>query len=117
MEVSVQIIKDLPKEQIRKFEDRAVYNTAFYTREYTKSSSTYPYLSGRLARTEASSPIVGGNMNYGLTAGVDYAKYVWKMKDVKWTNTSTQPQWYFNNFKNQANVIVDQAVRKALQEV
>ena len=118
MQISVKFIKEIPEEQIRRFEDRVVYNTAAYTREYTKASSSYPYLTGRLARTEASTPIEKmGTLSYGLSAGVDYAKYVWNMDNVNWTNTATEPKWYFNNFKNHANTIVNQAVMTASREV
>lgn len=117
MEIYYKIVKDIPREKIRKFEDRTVYNTAVYTREMTKTSSSYPYLTGRLARTEASNPIVGSNCNYSLTAGIDYALYVWEMNSVNWTNSSTQPQWYLTNFRNKKEIIINQAVNNALKEV
>lgn len=37
MEVEFEIIKDIPVDQISKFEDRAIYNVAMLTREYTKA--------------------------------------------------------------------------------
>lgn len=117
MQISVQIIKGLPTKQIKKFEDRTVYNTAVYTREMTKTASSYPYRSGTLARSEAAAPITGTNCNYGLTAGVDYAKYVWKMNDVNWTNKLTRPQWYYTTFKQSGAVILSSAVVHALKEV
>ena len=117
MNVEFQWVKPLPIKEIEKFEDRVVYNAAVYTREYTKGTSAYPYLSGELSRQEAKAPIVGSNKQYGLTAGVDYAKYVWDMKGVKWTNNATKPQWYYTQFKNSAEVIVHQAVNTALKEI
>ena len=109
--------KEIPKKQIAQFEDRVVYDTAVYTREYTKGTTAFPRLTGDLERQEIASPIVGSNKSYGLTGGVNYAKYVWRMKNAKWTNPSTQPQWYYTTFKNHAEKIVSQAVVTALKEI
>lgn len=117
MNIEVAIIKDIPVQQINNFEDRVVYNVAVNTREFTKSSDTYPYLSGTLKREEIKAPIVGSNKQYGLDRGVDYATYVYKMDGVQWTNKTTQPHWYMANFKNQSNLIVNNAVNSALKEV
>lgn len=117
MDIEVKIIKRIPKEQIDKFEDRVVYNTAVLTREYTKSRNTYPYRTGKLSRTESAVPVTGQNKEYGLGAGVDYAKYVYKMNNVNWTNPSTQPQWYYKNFNQHGAVILTGAVVKAKKEI
>lgn len=117
MNIEVQIIKDIPKDQIKKFEDRTTYNTAVLTREYTKSANAYPYLTGELRRSEVSSPIVGSNNSYGLIAGVKYAKRVWNYKNVNWTNASTQPQWYYSVFRQKGASIVNNAVSRALKEI
>jgi hypothetical protein len=117
MNIEIKMVKEIPKKQIKIFEDKVVYDTAVLTREYTKGASAFPRLTGELDRQEIASSIVGSNAEYGLTAGVDYARYVWKMKDVDWTNKSTQPQWYFTTFKNHAEKIVNQAVSTALKEI
>lgn len=117
MNVEVEIIKDIPKEQINKFEDRVVYNTAILTREHTKSANAYPYLTGKLRASEISSPVVGSNKEYGLTAGVKYAKAVWNYTNVNWTNPSTQPQWYYNVFKKEGTTIISNAVSRSLKEI
>lgn len=117
MELVFKITKDIPVKQIQNFEKRAVYNTAVYTREYTKGANAYPYLSGKLQSTEIAAPIVGSGMTYGLTAGVDYAVSVWNYKNVNWTNSSTQPQWYASVFSKQYASIVNQAVNIALKEI
>lgn len=114
MKLEVEIIKGIPKNQINQFEDRVVYNTAVLTREYTKSGAMFPYLTGKLEREEAKAPITGGNKEYNLLAGVDYAKYVWKMNNVLWTNPSTQPQWYYNLFRKKEKTIIQTAVKKAI---
>jgi hypothetical protein len=118
MEIDIQVLKDIPTEQIKKFEDRTIYNTAVFTREYTKSSTAYPELSGELKRQEIAAPIENlGNNTYGLTGGVDYAKYVWNYKNAQWTNPNTQPQWYASVLRNNYEVIVNNAVQTALKEV
>lgn len=117
MNIEINFIKDIPTEQIDKFEDKVVYNTAVFTRESTKSANAYPYLSGNLRRSEVSAPISGNDKEYGLQAGTDYAKYVWNMTNVNWTNSNTEPQWYFNVFRKRAAIIVAGAVVKALKEI
>ena len=117
MNVEIKWVKDIPKKQINQFEDRVVYDMAVYTREYTKGTSAFPRLTGDLERQEIAAPIVGSNKSYGLTSGVDYAKYVWNMNNVNWTNKSTKPQWYYTQFKNSAEKIVAQAVSTALKEI
>ena len=113
MEIEVKIIKGIPKEQIDEFEDKVVYNTAVATREFTKSRMNYPYLTGKLMRSEVAAPIVGSNKSYGLTTGVDYAIDVWGMTNVNWTNPNTQPQWYYRNFQQKGYGFLTEAVIKA----
>lgn len=117
MNIEVKIIQDIPVDQINKFEDRTIYNMALLTREYTKSANGFPYLTGQLRRTETSTPIVGSNKQYGLSSGVDYAKYVYAMQDAHWTNTNTLPHWYASIFEQQTQKIVNNAVNYALKEV
>lgn len=117
MNAEVIIVKPLPVKEIQNFEKKVVYNAAVYTREFTKGSNAYPYLSGRLARSEIAAPILGSGTEYSLGAGVDYAVYVWDFKDAKWTNSATQPQWYYSIFKKEGNTIISEAVNKALKEV
>lgn len=115
--VEVEIIKGIPEEQIDKFEDKVVYFTAIGTREYTKGRNAYPYLTGKLARAEIESPVIGSNKEYGLLAGTDYAKYVYNFKKAKWTNKSTLPQWYHTAFKTRGKAIVMEAVAHSLKEI
>ena len=115
--VEVKIIKDIPKEQIEKFEDRVVYYSAVSTREYTKGSRAYPYLSGDLERAEVASQITGSNKEYNLLAGTNYAKYVYRMKNPHWTNKSTLPQWYHTTFRAREKSIVMEAVSHSLKEI
>ena len=117
MNVEIEIVKEIPKKQINQFEDRVVYNVATLTREYTKASNSYPYLSGKLERSEIASPITGKDKEYSLLSGVDYAKYVWNMKDVSWTNSSTKPQWYLTNYKQNQQTIIKSAENRALRSL
>ena len=110
-------VKELPIKQINKFEDRVVYNVAVFTREYTKATDAYPYLTGKLARSEMAKPIRGYNNTYSLLNGTDYDVYVWNMKDVNWTNKRTKPQWYFRQFRQSSEKIVNNAVSSALKEI
>ena len=117
MKVEIEIVKDLPKAQINQFEDKVVYDIALYTREFTKNSNAFPYLTGELMRSEVALPIMGSNKSYGLGAGVDYAKYVWKMENVNWTNPDTEKQWYYSEFEKHHANIVSMAVSSALKEI
>lgn len=117
MNIEIEIKKGLPIKQIQSFEDKTVYNCAVFTREMTKGTNAYPYLTGKLRRTEEASAIVGSNKTYGLTAGVDYAVDVWGYTNVHWTNPSTQPQWYKSVFNKNGGVIVSGAVVHAVKEV
>ena len=117
MKVEIEFIKDIPIKQINEFQDRVVYNVALYTREFTKNDNAFPYLTGELMRSEVALPIMGSNKVYSLGAGVDYAKYVWKMNNVKWTNPSTKPQWYYSNFNEKGAVLLTNAVIRALKEI
>lgn len=115
--VNVDIVKDIPTKQIKQYEDRVVYFTAITTREYTKGMRAYPYLSGDLEREEVSSQVLGSNCEYGLLAGVDYAKYVYNFKKPKWTNKSTLPHWYNSVYRAREKSIMNEATYIALKEL
>lgn len=117
MKLEVEIIKGLPIEQINEFEDKTTYNVAVETREFAKGSKAFPYLTGELERAEVAEPIIGGNKEYSLAAGVDYAVNVYKLDRANWTNPSTQPQWYHSVFAKNKEIILMQAVSRALKEL
>lgn len=117
MSIEVKIIKDIPEKQLNQFKDRVVYYTASLTREYTKGMGAYPHLTGDLERYEIASQITGGNQEYNLLCGVDYAKYVWKMTNVKWTNPNTIPKWYVNVYKQKDKLILNEASTRAIREL
>jgi hypothetical protein len=110
--------KDIPEEQITDFEDKVVYYSAVLTREYTKNMNAYPRLSKELEQQEVRAPIKKQQKGvYALLDGVDYAKYVWKMTNVNWTNPNTQPQWYENVYKKKQKTIMSKAEASALGEL
>lgn len=117
MIVNVQILKDIPKEQINKFKDRTVYNAVVATRELTKNNNSYPKRTGKLRDAEIMAPIIGAKCEYSLLAGVNYATKVWTYKNVHWTNPNTVPQWYYNVFKSHNSIILNEATTKALKEI
>ena len=115
MNVEVQVLKGIPEEQIEKFTDRVVYNTAVLTREMAKNIQAYPVKTGTLMREEVAQEIIGKDKEYGLGAGTSYAKYVWKMENVNWTNKRTQPHWYYSVYNKFGATITTQAVVKTLK--
>lgn len=118
IKVKVKVKKDIPEEQIEELEDRVVYNTAVLTREYTKGMNAYPVRTKELMQQEVRSPIPKlGNNKYGLLRGTDYAPYVYKMTNVRWTNKATIPQWYSTIYRRKQKTIVDTATERALKEI
>ena len=118
MNVEFEIIKDIPVQQISKFESQTIKNVATLTRQETNTKRAFPYLSGELQRTELSGePVNLNTLEYGLIAGVDYAKYVWKMEDVHWTNKKTKEKWYLTIYKNNKALITQQAIISALGSI
>lgn len=118
IDVKVIVKKDIPEEQIEQFEDRSVYFTAMLTREYTKGANAYPRRTGELFRQEVRAPIRKlDNASYGLLRGTEYAKYVYQMTNVRWTNPSTKPQWYSTIYRQREKSIVEMAQERALKEL
>lgn len=117
MNAKINWIKDIPTKQINNYEDKIVYNVAVLTREFTKSSNAFPYLTGELMKNEIAVPITGSNKEYGLSAGVDYAIRVYNYKKANWTNPGTQPSWYYTVFKKNCYTIVGEAKARALKEI
>lgn len=116
--VKVEIKKDIPEKQIKKFEDRSVYYTAVLTREFTKGTRAYPHLTGELQRSEVRTPVLKRkDGEYGLLRGTEYATFVYKMTNVKWTNPATRPQWYSTIYRQKEKTIVETAKQRALGEL
>lgn len=117
MNIEFKVIKGIPEEQINKFLDKTVYNTAVLAREETKSLNAYPVRSGELKRQEIAQQIIGNDKEYGLGSGVDYAHRVYKYENVNWTNPSTLPHWYDTVLQKHGQTILTNAVQRALKEI
>ena len=108
MDVQFIVQKPLNVAGVERFMDGVVKNTARVTLNMT--SGYFPRLKGDLERGSYAFDVQGGHATYSLGTTVDYGKYVWKMKDVHWTNPSTEPQWYSTIFKNHKEGIISQAI-------
>ena len=114
--LDIIILKDIPIEQIKKFEDRVVYGVARTTLDLT--AGNFPRLTGELERGSYAMGVVGSNKEYGIGSTVDYAKYVWeKPQNTNWTNPNTIAQWYYWKFRVREKQITDQAIRGALNSL
>lgn len=116
IKVDVEITRDIPVEQISQYIDDVVFNIARTTLDFTNSKRRFPYLTGELQKASMAEGVVKEkHATYHLGAeGVDYAPYVWKMKqNTNWTNPNTYAQWYITEFKNDKEVITQQAVSNA----
>lgn len=116
MSFDIEIIKELPKDQIKQFEDYVIYEIARTILDLTEGH--FPRLSGDLELGSYKVGVVGSNSKYGIGTDVDYAKYVWNYsQDANWTNKNTYAQWYLTTFKNKGEAIVNQAVEGALKRL
>lgn len=113
----VKIIKKIPEREIEEFTDKTVYNVAVLTRETAKELRAFPRRTGRLEETEIQQHITGSNKEYGLSAGVDYAVYMYNLDKANWTNPKTEPHWYYNIYDRYKKTIVMDAVSRAKKEV
>lgn len=105
--------KKITKQQFDKFEDRVIYNIADIVLH--RSSSTIPWLTGHMYGDIYARGVKGQNKLYSL--GVDdteYAIYVWNMKpNTHWTNPSSKPRWFLEEFETYTELIINQAVKKS----
>lgn len=117
--VEVKIIKDLPVEQLKKWQDKVVYGMARVTLDITNSSHYFPYRTGALNQGSMAMGVQGANSEYGIGAtGVSYAPRVWKFgANTNWTNPSTLPQWYVSAFSRHKTEIVQLAIKNAESEL
>lgn len=117
--VDVQIVKDIPTEQIKKWQDKVVYGMARATLDITNSARYFPYLTGALNQGSMAMGVQGSNGTYEIGAtGVNYAPKVWTYGErTNWTNPNTLPQWYISAFEKHRTEIVDVAVKNAESEL
>lgn len=120
IQCQVVINKELPREQIKNWQDKVVYTIARKTLDFTNSGSHFPYLTGELNRASMNEGVIEiSKGTYGLGAkGVEYAPIVWKYgENTNWTNENTIPQWYMGVFDKYKTEIVDDSIRVANNEV
>ena len=122
IDLDIIILKDIPTNQIKTFEDRVVYEVARTTLDLT--AGNFPRLTGELERGSYAMGVVGSNKEYGIGSeaknkqGQYYAKYVWeKPQNTNWTNPNTIAQWYYWKFRVREKQITDQAIRGALNSL
>ena len=121
VKVQVEIPKELPIRELNTYIDKVVYNTARITLDFTNSKQHFPYLTGELNRASMAEGVVSeGDKTYYLGAqGVDYAPAVWEypQKGTNWTNPNTYAKWYVTEYKNEKELIMQQAVSNAIKMV
>ena len=120
IQCQVVINKELPREQIKNWQDKVVYTIARKTLDFTNSGSHFPYLTGELNRASMNEGVIEiSKGTYGLGAkGVSYAPRVWQYGEgTNWTNKNTIPQWYMGVFDKYKTEIVDDSIRVANNEV
>lgn len=117
--VQVEILKDIPTEQIKRWEDKVVYSLARATLDFTNSAHYFPYRTGALNQGSMAMGVQGSNGTYGIGAqGVSYAPRVWEMgSNTNWTNPSTLPQWYVSAFDKHKTELVQLALKNAESEL
>lgn len=100
-----------------RYTDLIVFGVASRTLDLTSQESRFPRKTGNLAhksmvqRTRKEADCV-----YCLDnpEGAEYAKYVWNMENVNWTNPNTYPQWFATVYQNNKELITEYAVSQAI---
>lgn len=120
IQTQVLVVKDIPKSEIKNFQDKVIMGIARKTLDFTNTQKHFPYLTGALNDASMGAGVMKlGYAEYGLgTDGtINYAPYVWEMgrdgKNVNWTRKSTIPQWYVGVFEKYRNEILEDAIKNA----
>lgn len=111
--IQVEMVKELPAEELAQYCDDVVFNVARATLDFTNTGEHFPHLTGDLQNASMAEGVVKESYaTYHVGAeGVNYALAVWKMsQDVHWTNPNTYAQWYVTQFKEKKELIIDKAV-------
>ena len=122
IDVSIEIKRDLPKDQLKKWQDKVIYSMAREVLDFTDSKSHFPRRTGDLQITSKAVGVLKlGNASYGLDYDHDkvpYAIRVWNMGDgTHWTNDNTLPQWYASVFDKYKTEIVQLAIKNSESEL
>lgn len=114
--VQVEMPKELPIKELAQYCDDVVFNVARATLDFTNSKGHFPYLTGELNRASMAEGVVKESYaTYHVGAsGVNYAPAVWGYpQNTNWTNHDTYAQWFITEFKNDKELIMNQAVSRA----
>lgn len=114
--VKIEMPKELPVKELAQYCDDVVFNVARATLDFTNSKGHFPYLTGELNRASMAEGVVKESYaTYHLGAsGVNYAPAVWDYpQNTNWTNPNTYAQWFITEFKNDKELIMEQAVSRA----
>ena len=121
IQCQVVINKELPRDQIKNWQDKVVYTIARKTLDFTNTNYHFPELTGDLKIASMNQGVVElskGTYGLGTDGSVDYAGIVWKYgSGTRWTNENTIPQWYMGVFKKYKTEIVDDSIKTANNEV
>ena len=118
--VEIKVVKGMPFKELDKYVDLVVYGVARGTMDYTLSDNRFPRRSGNLQMSSmAHDPRKEKNGTYCLDVPTEaeYAKYVWKMENVAWTNPNTYPQWFDKVYLEKKELITQNAINNALRSV
>lgn len=112
MTFDIEWIKEIPKRELKGFEDEVVYRVARMTLDFTVPH--IPFLTGRLQKASLKYGVQGENMVYSLGATEDapYARtvYNYSQTDTNWTNPRSYAQWFYTEFYNQKETILGNSV-------
>ena len=114
IKIDVEIVKNLPINELNAYIDNTVYNIARVTLDFT--GPHIPHLSGDMERAIASYGVQGSNKEYTLGDNItNYSQIVWNYPQnrTNWTNPRSYSKWFITEFKNQKDVIVNRAVTSA----
>lgn len=114
--VQIEMPKELPIKELAQYCDDVVFNVARATLDFTNSKGHFPYLTGELNRASMAEGVVKESYaTYHVGAsGVNYAPAVWGYpQNTNWTNHDTYAQWFITEFKNDKELIMNQAVSRA----
>ena len=119
--IEIEIVKDLPIDEIKKYADLVVLGVARQTKDYTASDNRYPYRTGNL-QISSMAQEVRKEQDYvyclDVPGGADYAHYVWNMpQESNWTNPNTYAQWYDKVYNEKKEIITQQAIDNALRSI
>lgn len=117
IKIQIEMPKELPVKELVQYCDDVVFNVARATLDFTNTGNHFPEATGTLKEASMAEGVVKESYaTYHVGAdGADYAPIVWKypQKGTNWTNPNTYAQWFITEFKNDKELIMNQAVSRA----